>query len=49
MRIVQRKLDFLVLYVAVSLAAIGIVRRVLVQLAEWLQQVPAAVTAPEHY
>jgi hypothetical protein len=48
MRTLSKKLDFLVLYVLVSLTAFGVMRKLLLQLADWMQQVPAAAGPPEH-
>lgn len=40
MRLPAKKLDFLLIYVVVSLTAFGVVRKIIVDVLEWLQQMP---------
>jgi hypothetical protein len=49
MKLPTRKLDFLLIYVVVSISAIGILRSIITRIAEWMLEFPAAITIPGEF
>lgn len=49
MKLATKKLDFLLIYVIASLTSFGVIRKVMVEVMDWMQQLPAAMTIPESF
>lgn len=49
MKLPTRKLDFLLIYVVVSISAVGVIRSIIVRIAEWMQEFPAAIPTPGEF
>lgn len=43
MKLAAKKLDFLLIYIVVSLSAFGVIRKIMVDVMDWMQELPAFV------
>ena len=49
MKLPTRKLDFLLIYVVVSISAVGVLRSIITRIADWMQEFPAALITPREF
>jgi hypothetical protein len=49
MKLPARKLDFLLIYVVVSISAVGVLRSIITRIAEWMLEFPAAIPTPGEF
>lgn len=49
MKLPTRKLDFLLIYVVVSISAVAVFRSIITRIAEWMQEFPAAIITPGEF
>lgn len=47
MKLPSRKLDFLLIYVIVSISTVGVIRSIIIRLADWMKEFSAVVYSGE--